>query len=73
MTDAGDKYNELVDQLRENRSEPVPDTALDRRILAKMEDELWEAMTDEERSDAIKNYWRGWPDLYQEKMKEQDG
>ena len=58
------QFRILADALREARRVSAPD---DRELLAKMED-LIESMNDDDREVANSEGWRGWPDLYDDRM-----
>ena len=56
-------YQQLIDDLRDNRRQPGYTAEDDRELLAKLED-FYEMLTDEERSVVESEGWRSWPDLY---------
>lgn len=56
-------YQRILDDLREARRQPGWEPENDRAALASLED-LYEALTDEERGVVERESGRSWPDLW---------
>lgn len=70
MSDRLEEFRVLVDALREARRLPSRELLEDRPILDRVA-LLVDAMNDEEREISDGEGWRGWPDLYDARMKRQ--
>jgi hypothetical protein len=63
MSTAHERYQGLVDVLREARRAPTWAAPEDREILGALED-LFDRLTPDEQGRVNDEGWRGWPDLY---------
>ena len=70
MSDRLEEFRVLVDALREARRLPSRKALEDRPLLDKVA-LLADAMDDDQREIADREGWRGWPDLYDARMKQQ--
>jgi len=62
------EFRQLVDTLRESRREKSKKADEYRLILGQIED-LVDSMNDDEQEIANSEGWRGWPDLYDERLR----
>lgn len=67
MTDAYNDYLVVRNRLRMIRDLPDWSPVLDREDLALLED-LYKDLTSAERRAVDLEVWRGWPDLYRERL-----
>ena len=67
MSDKLDQFRQLTDQLREARRN-IEHCPVDERILLGNLADIFNEMNDDDQMRANVEWWRGWPDLYDERM-----